>query len=133
MSVGQDFEIELGPDDLGLLSTYLHEHLHWHETRFSHARKAQLGEILNRLRQRYPTVPIGGTDGARDEYSTYLHRVVNWLEVDVTARFLDRAEVERHVEGLSITPAARHWLWPAAMHGSVHPPGTACRRAHRKG
>jgi hypothetical protein len=39
-------------DDLSLLSTYLHEQLHWYETWFSHARKAQWGEILNRLRQR---------------------------------------------------------------------------------
>ena len=45
-------------------------------------------------------MPIGGTDGARDEHSTYLHLVVNWLEVDVTARFIDRAEVERHVRAL---------------------------------
>jgi len=34
------------------------------------------------------------------EYSIYLHLVVNWLEVDVTARFIDRAEVERHVRAL---------------------------------
>jgi hypothetical protein len=87
-------------DDLGLLSTYLHEQLHWYETWFSHAHQAQWREILNRLRQRYPTVPIGGANGARDEYSTYLHLVVNWLEVDVTARFVDRAEVERHVRTL---------------------------------
>ena len=39
MSISPDFEIELGPDGLGLLSTYLHEQLHWYETWFSHARK----------------------------------------------------------------------------------------------
>jgi len=87
-------------DDVGLLSTYMHEQLHWYATWFSHAHNAQWVEILNRLRQRYPTAPIGGADGARDKYSTYLHLVVNWLEVDVTAWFVDRGEVERHARSL---------------------------------
>jgi hypothetical protein len=98
-------------DEIGLLTTYLHEQLHWYETWFSQAHEAQWREILSRLRQRYPTVPVGGADGARDEFSTYLHLVVNWLEVDVAARFVERAQVERHVRAL---PFYR-WCYATAL------------------
>jgi hypothetical protein len=40
------------------------------------------------LRKLFPTVPAGGTAGARDEYSTYLHLLVCYLEQQADLRVL---------------------------------------------
>jgi hypothetical protein len=80
-------------DDLGLLLMYVHEQMHWYVTWYSHAHAPEWDKLLCRLRERYPKVPVGGRDGGSDEYSSYLHLIVNWCEVDVAARFLSPDEV----------------------------------------
>lgn len=40
------------------------------------------------LRRSYPEVPVGGREGARSEFSTYLHLIVCWLELDAMVQFL---------------------------------------------
>jgi hypothetical protein len=87
-------------DELALLASYLHEQMHWYVTWFSHFHAEQWRRILTNLRNRYPQVPTTGPEGARDEYSTYLHLIVNWLEVDATTRFFDREPVIAHVRAL---------------------------------
>jgi hypothetical protein len=87
-------------DDLALLSSYLHEQMHWYVTWYSHACPAEWREIFLRLRHRYPRVPPGVADGAADEFSTYLHLVVNWLEIQAASEFFDRERVLEHVGGL---------------------------------
>lgn len=72
-------------DDLTLLSTYLHEQMHWYVTWYSHAFAPQWQELFRQLRARYPAVPVGGADGAQDEFSTYLHLIVNWLEIEAVS------------------------------------------------
>lgn len=66
----------LNSDD-ELLSTYVHEQLHWylaaHQDRTDAAEKD--------LRNIYPKVPVGYPDGANDEESTYLHLIVCYLEM----------------------------------------------------
>ena len=66
----------LKSDDL-LLSTYLHEQLHWYLS--AHPTETQTAE--SELRKMYPHVPIGGRDGGQDEESTYLHLVDCYLEM----------------------------------------------------
>lgn len=85
-------------DDLALLSTYLHEQMHWYVTWYSHAHVPEWHEVFRRLREQYPRVPIGGADGAQDEL--YLHLVVNWLEVEATGQFVNRQQVLQHVRAL---------------------------------
>jgi hypothetical protein len=87
-------------DELSLLASYLHEQMHWYVTWYSHVHPDQWKEIFGILRARYPQVPPRGPEGAPDEYSTYLHLVVNWLEIDVTSRFFDRERVAAHVHAL---------------------------------
>lgn len=87
-------------DKLALLASYLHEQMHWYVTWFSHAHADAWRDIFARLRECYPQVPARGPDGALDEYSTYLHLVVNWLEIEATGRFFDRERVSAHVRAL---------------------------------
>ena len=85
-------------DELGLATMYLHEQMHWYVTWFSHARPQGWRDIFARLRARYPDAPASfDTGGAQDEFSTYLHLIVNWLELEVVGRFFARDEVERRL------------------------------------
>ena len=96
-------EITLGTwanDELALLASYLHEQMHWYASWYSNVRPEQWGDISTNLRQRYPQVPTRGPEGAPDEESTYLHLVVNWLEIEVTGRFFDRERVIAHAAAL---------------------------------
>jgi hypothetical protein len=87
-------------DDLGVLTTYLHEQMHWYVVWYSHIEAVQWHEIWRALRARYPDVPAGKPEGAADAFSVYLHLIVNWLEVDVASQFIEREKVVTHVCGL---------------------------------
>jgi hypothetical protein len=60
-----------------LLGAHLHEQLHW----FCTSRWAEASSVLEELRRRYPAMPVGLPEGARDEQSTYLHLLVCWQEL----------------------------------------------------
>jgi len=62
-------------DDELLLSTFLHEQLHW----FFAERQEATEQAIADLRKRFPAAPFGGRAGARDETSTYLHLLVCYL------------------------------------------------------
>ena len=83
--------------EIGLLSTYLHEQMHWYVTWYSHASTPRWQAMLASLRDRYPSTPPPAQCGARDEFSTHLHLVVNWLEIEVASRFIERSNVIGHV------------------------------------
>jgi len=88
-------------NELDLARMYLHEQMHWYVTWFSHTHPQRWKELFARLRDRYPRVPAAFEDGgAQDEASTYLHLVVNWLELESVSRLFPREEVERHLRAL---------------------------------
>ena len=87
-------------DDLGLLAMYLHEQMHWYVTWYSHVHAPQWQHLFEQLRERYPAVPTVEAGGAHDEFSTYLHLLVNWLEIEAVSQFIDRGRVESHVRAL---------------------------------
>jgi hypothetical protein len=87
-------------DDLGLLSMYLHEQMHWYVTWYSHAHAPQWRQLFEQLRERYPDVPTDAAGGANDAFSTHLHLLVNWLEVEAVSQFVDRDKVVQHVRAL---------------------------------
>lgn len=62
------------------LATFIHEQLHWYEEENLKRIKAAIKD----LKKMYKDVPVGGGQGARSEYSTYLHLIVGWLEYDAT-------------------------------------------------
>jgi len=58
------------------LTTYIHEQLHhYFEDHKGHEQSA-----IKILEEKYPSVPVGFPDGARDEYSTRLHLLLCTLE-----------------------------------------------------
>jgi hypothetical protein len=59
-----------------LLSTYLHEQLHWFLVRHPAETKASEQDLM----KLYPIVPVGYPEGANDTESTYLHLLVCRLE-----------------------------------------------------
>lgn len=63
------------PDEL--LSTYIHEQLHWHLRNRADEMQAAIAE----LRQLHPRVPVGLPASAENEYSTYAHLVDCYLEI----------------------------------------------------
>ena len=73
-----------------LLSTYLHEQMHWYVTWYSHARLKGWRAIWKELEESYPTVPVAFPDGAHTLASSHLHLVVNWLEIEAATTFLGR-------------------------------------------
>ena len=63
-------------EDLLLLSTYVHEQIHWYEESKPKQRAAALAE----LKKLYPEVPVGFPEGAGGEESSYLHLIVCYDE-----------------------------------------------------
>lgn len=82
-------------EEHALLSLYLHEQMHWYVTWFSHARGHAWRTVWSSLLTRYPEVPVVFPEGAHDAQSSYLHLMVNWLEIEAASTFLGR---ERAVE-----------------------------------
>lgn len=71
----------LDDDDL-LLSTFVHEQMHWLLEERAGATAAAVAE----LRVAFPSVPVGFPEGARDEQSSYEHLIVDHLEHDAVRR-----------------------------------------------
>lgn len=65
-------------NDIRQLSTFIHEQIHW----FANSKQKAVNEAIKECRQLYPEVPVGGKEGARSEYSSYLHLIICWLELD---------------------------------------------------
>ena len=84
-------------DEVALLSAYLHEQLHWYLTWHSKSRPSDWETLFAQLRARYPQVPAASAGGAQDEFSTYLHLVVNWCEVEAASQFVGRDAAVEHV------------------------------------
>lgn len=63
------------PDEL--LSSFVHEQLHWYLRDHDSQQKAAIAE----LRQMYPNAPVGLPEGADSAYSTYGHLVDCYLEI----------------------------------------------------
>jgi hypothetical protein len=60
-----------------LLSSYIHEQLHWHLREHN----SQQQEAIAELRRMYPNAPVGMPEGAETAYSTYGHLVDCYLEI----------------------------------------------------
>jgi hypothetical protein len=77
-------------EETALLSLYLHEQMHWYVTWYSYARPDGWSATWADLSARYPNVPAVFPEGAHTAQSSYLHLIVNWLEVEAAAQFLGR-------------------------------------------
>lgn len=70
------------PDEL--LSSYIHEELHWYLRGHDSQQKAAIAE----LRQMYPNAAVGLPEGAENAYSTYGHLVVCYLEIEADRQLI---------------------------------------------
>ena len=81
-------------DDALVLSTYLHEQLHW----FVWRRNPRKRHAIRELRQRYPDPPIALPEGAGDKGSSYLHYLVCYLEYRSMIEIVGPEEARRVME-----------------------------------
>ena len=88
-------------DDTGQLATFLHEQIHW----YLDTPEISTEAIMAELRERYPEVPVGKGRGARSEYSTYLHLIVCWLELDALSHFVGERAARQSLS------QNRHYRW----------------------
>ena len=75
-------------NDNAQLATFLHEQIHW----FAAEDTQPTEEVIETFRGMYSDVPVRGGEGARDEYSTYLHLLICWLEFDGLRQLIGEQE-----------------------------------------
>jgi hypothetical protein len=90
-------------DDELLLSTFVHEQIHWLLVEKSKDTDAAIKE----LRTLFPKVPTVGPEGAKDEQSTYLHLLVNYLEYRADRELLGELKAKQVMEFW----AGDHYTW----------------------
>lgn len=73
-----------------LLSTYLHEQMHWYLWRLGGPDHDPVAPFFDELVRRYPKAPIKLPEGARSYEQTYMHLVVCWLELAATTELIGR-------------------------------------------
>lgn len=78
-----------------LLATFVHEQIHW----FLVENWERTEKAKTELRAAYPKVPVGRPDGARDEDSSYLHLIVNYLEYQAMRELVGDARAKEVFEG----------------------------------
>ena len=67
-----------------LLSSYIHEQLHWHLRDRGSDQQAAVAD----LRRMYPNAPVGLPEGAESLFSTYGHLVDCYLEIQADRRLI---------------------------------------------
>ena len=90
-------------DDELLISTFVHEQLHWYLVQNPKETDAAYKE----LRSMFPKVPAGFPEGARDEESTYKHLLVCYLEYQADRALLGELKARQVMEFW----ATDHYTW----------------------
>lgn len=90
----------------GLLSLFIHEQLHVH----LHRHQAQVDQAVEELKTIYPSVPVGGNDGAMTEKSTYEHLLLCTLERDAVKEILGDDL------GSKLKPRGYHFIYNEVEH-----------------
>ena len=84
-----------------LLSSYVHEQIHWHLREHRFQQDAAVAE----LRRLYPRVPVGLPEGAESPYSTYGHLVTCYLEMLADRRLMGEERAA------AVIRSKRHYTW----------------------
>ena len=83
----------LGSDD-ELLSSFLHEQLHWYLAQHRFA----MEDTVRQLKAMYPRAPVGLPEGADTEYSTYGHLIDCYLEIQADRELIGRERTDRVIK-----------------------------------
>lgn len=84
-----------------LLSTLLHEQIHWYLDENTGSEKKAIAEF----RKKYTNVPVRNERGASDEYSTYLHLIVCYLEYKSLVELIGQQKAEKVIR------EKNHYTW----------------------
>jgi len=95
--------------DMGLMSTFLHEEMHWH---LAH-HPDQLMLAIKDLKSLYPKVKVGRLEGgARNEESTYLHLLVCFLETGALSTLFGK----KRAQAFAATKPYNSWIYRTVVH-----------------
>lgn len=81
-------------DDELLVSTFVHEQMHW----FVIQDQRDLGAAIEELKKMFPGAPAGPPEGARDLNSTYLHIAVCYLEYRALRELMGELRAKQVIE-----------------------------------
>jgi hypothetical protein len=90
-------------DDELLLSTLIHEQIHW----FMIQDQKALGAAIDDFKKMFPDIPTTRGEGARDESSTYLHIGVCYLEYRAMRELLGELKGKQIMDFW----ATDHYMW----------------------
>lgn len=90
-------------DDELLLSTYVHEQLHW----WLATRSKETAEAEAELRLRYPKIPVGYPEGSSDDDGNYEHLLVIYLEYRADQTLLGELKAREVMQFW----ASDHYTW----------------------
>ena len=99
LTLSTDFE----GSDTYLLSTFLHEQMHWYSLAKDYDSEALGAELM----KRYPKVPVDLPEGGGSTMSTYLHLLVCYLEYQTLAQVIGEEAALAHMEFMT----TRHYTW----------------------
>lgn len=74
-----------------LLAQYIHEQIHWGLDLF---KEEEIRDAIAFFEDFYPDLHSSFPETAQDRYSTYLHIIVNWFELDFLRQFLGTNEAD---------------------------------------
>ncbi len=90
-------------NNIHLLSTFLHEQMHWYTLSKEYDNK----KLAEALFTKYPKVPGPLPEGAGDERSTYLHILVCYLEYHTLEQVIGTEKAKAHMEYMG----TQHYKW----------------------
>jgi hypothetical protein len=90
-------------DDELLLSTFVHEQLHW----YLGEKPKETEEAYKELRSMFPKAPVGFPEGGKDEESTYKHILVCYLEYQAMKGLLGELKARQVMDFW----ATDHYTW----------------------
>jgi hypothetical protein len=88
-------------DKKDILTTFIHEQLHWYVEKNPESEK----RAIAKFKERYKNVPYQNRAGAKDEYSTYLHLIVCYLEYRSMASLIGETEAKQLMWNMT------HYTW----------------------
>lgn len=90
-------------DDVHLLSTFLHEQMHW----YTLSKHKEVGQVAHTIIKTYTNVPVNLPEGGGSEQSTYLHILVNYLEFHALSQVIGYEKAKSHMEFM----CTQHYTW----------------------
>src|SRR5262245_48471655 len=108
-----------------LLSTYLHEQMHWYLWRLGGPDHDPIAPFFDELVRRYPRAPTRLPEGARSYEQTYLHLLVCWLAIWAASESLGAGRAP----AVARNQGGYRWIYRTVI-DDFEPPGALYRR-HR--